>query len=179
MATEEPGREEPSFFDISLDKLDKDWVTHPGTVYKYALLAVDARDARDRAAARLEVAEDDLERVAAEVELDVRKRPEQYGLDKTTEAVVKAAVLLDLRYTNAQRAVYDARRKLNKAKHDVGVYEAALKALDHRRDGLEAAGMLWKASYFASPRVDADTRREAADERITKALSKRRVRDPD
>lgn len=169
----EPRRETPEFFGIDLDKLDRDWVTHASTVYEFALQLADARDDRDRAKAALDIANDDLDRMAAEVELDVRRHPERFGIEKITEAVVKASVLICPKYRDAQEVVYTARRRVNKALHDVGILEAAIKALDHKRDGLEAAGRLFGMSYFAAPRVDRETHAAVADSSIDRAFKKR------
>lgn len=162
-----------SFFDIDLTKLDKDWCNQARTVYNYAVKLADARDARDRAKAAVDVADEDLDRKAAEVELQVRRYPDRFGLDKTTESTIKATVLIDEAYKAAQEAVHTARKKLNQRNHEVGLLEAALKALDHKRDGLESAVKLFGMGYFANPRGDAETHKAMNDGKIDKSLKKR------
>lgn len=164
---------EPSFFDIDLAKLDSDWCKQAHTVYDYAIKLANAKDARDRAKAGVDVANEELERKAAEIELQVRRYPDRYGLDKTTESTIKATVLVDDTYKVAQDAVHAARKKLNQKNHEVGLLEAALKALDHKRDGLESAVKLFGMGYFANPKGDAETHSKMVDSKVDKSFKKR------
>ena len=177
--SEESHRQEPEFFGTDMNRLDRDWCRQGSDYYEFAIKLVDARDNLNRAEVAFDTAKSDLKEIAAEVRLDVVARPQAHGLEKTTESLIDAAVLVSSRHKDAQAAVHKARRRANECIRLVGELEAACKAMDHKKGGLENLTRLHGQSYFAAPRADAETHRQISDRRIDKALNKRRARDPD
>ncbi len=178
--TDETERPEPEFFRITLTHLEEDWFIHAEGTYEYAIQAVDARDDLNRAKAAYETAENDLKAVAAEVRLAIKRRPEEFGLEaKPTVAEMDAAILVSTRYRDQQKEVYKARDKVNRLAHRLGELEVAVRAMDNKKDGLEAALKLRGTAYFAEPRACDEGSREVIRETKSKStfgvpLKKRR-----
>ena len=132
----------PEDFDYHLIdkyKLDEEWENHPKN---YRFCAERVAEAEYRQAflkTQLELAE-------AEVELAVRKDPTSYGIEKVTEAVVKALVITDPK-------VRQAKQKFIQAEHDTDVAKVAVRTLDHKKASLEGDTQLFLAGYFARPHV--------------------------
>lgn len=68
-----------------------------------------------------------LDQTRAEIELDVRKNPGEYGLNKVTEGAIDAVVVLDA-------AVQEAGNFLIESKSLVEDTKSTVTAFDHRRD---------------------------------------------
>jgi len=128
-----------SFFDIDEHNLDREWVEQPSLYFKWARKVADARMVLDEAKAEVDVTK-------AEVSRLIRDDPEDFGLEKVTEAAVTAAIP---EHPDMMRAV----KALSKAKHDVDIYQAAVNALDHRKRALEKLVDLHGQNYFSSPKA--------------------------
>jgi hypothetical protein len=124
---------------INEDNLDKEWINQPTLFYDEAVALAAARYQLDEAKSALEV-------LKADTAIAVRTNPEKYGIAKITEASVDAAVLLDL-------AVKSQTEELNQAKYSVEIRSAMVKAMEQRRDALEALVKLHGQSYFSSPKA--------------------------
>jgi hypothetical protein len=155
-------RDDTSFQDqarrlLVIDKynLDQEWEEQATLYFDLAVNLADARAAVDRAKAELDLVE-------AEADKDVRLHPEKYGVEKITEASVKAAVLA----SKQRRAAYE---DWVVAKHDAAVADAAVSACDHRKRALEKEVDLFLANYFARPRTDRDSAEALDDRRKRKA----------
>ena len=127
--------------DISVDPnaLDSQWVEQPRMYFRYAAELADAR--RD-----LDMAKADLDLTDAELDLSIRQSPGDYGLDKITEAAIKATI-------PSQQTHIDGHGKILEKKHDVDVLGAAVSALDHRRKALENLVQLQLANYYSAPKA--------------------------
>lgn len=129
-----PAPQRDDFDSIDENQLDQECYAHPSLVRKYSELTADARH-------EYMIAEQMLEYTEASVRLDVRRNPDQYGLEEQPKVDdVKAAVIADQRYQEAQTAV-------NKAKHDLDYLQAAVNTLEHRRKMLEKAVDLTLINY--------------------------------
>lgn len=130
--------------DVRIDEmaLDVEWLRQPELMAKYARLAAEARRAYDLEKERRDV-------VRAQVRARLLSNPEAYGLSKTTEAAVEAAIVLDPEYQAASRAVIEA-------KYSVDMMAAAVQAMEGRKAALENLVRLYAASYFAGPSVPRD-----------------------
>lgn len=126
---------------LNIDKfnLDLELERQAHDYFSLEVNLVNARDEYDRAKVFLELED-------AELDMLVRKRPENHGMDKVTEAGVKAAILRHERHKEAWEA-------LAKAKYKVGVCSAAVTAMDHRKKSLEKAVELFLSAYWADPRI--------------------------
>lgn len=149
---------EDDFLVIDEHNLDREWVDQSPKYFKWAARSAEARLRFDDAKAELEV-------VKAELGLKIRKQPERYGLDKITEVVVAAAVLM-------RGECADAVEKLHQARYDHGIAEAAVKALDQRCTALEKLVKLRLADYFSEPRAP-EGAKEVMDEKVKQSVRRR------
>lgn len=149
--------------DFDLHKLDVEWERQPGMYLKAGERLADAR-------LKHEEAKIDLSIVLAETDLAIRQDPEKFGLDKATDAAVKAAIPNAKAVKKAQRIVLDA-------KHDVDMLDALCRALEHRKRALEKAVDLHLAGYFGEPSKGSGSRKEKLQETARKRV--RGVRDED
>lgn len=147
--------ESASSFAVNLDKLDEEWVEQPDLFHRYATAAADAR-------LLLEEVKQELEVVKAELDKDIRDRPNHYGLEKLTENIVSNTITLQPKFTECQK-------RLNRARYDLDIVQAAVTACDHRKKALEHLVFLHGQQYFASPRArgeSADDMRDAAKKKV-------------
>jgi len=149
-----------SFLDIDEHRLDEEWIGQPKLFGHWARKAASARRKMDEAKSNLEL-------VQAELDLEVRTNPEKFDLSKVTENVVKSAILQDTRYVGAQKKVNDAR-------YDHEVAQAAVSALEHRKYALQNLVSLFLSSYYAEPRSPKGRKDEV--EEMTKQNVRRRGR---
>ncbi len=128
------------------NRLDEEWVGQPRLRFRYGQELAEARRTLAQAKAELDVVE-------AELSLRVRAKPDEYDLEKVTEAVVSATVEVQPKRKRARQAVVDAQ-------HEVDVLDAAVSAIDHRKKALEDLVQLHLAGYFATPRAPAGVKDE-------------------
>jgi len=146
--------------EIDRNRLDDEWVDQPKLYKNAAENTANARLEYNRAKAELEIAK-------AEIDREVRKNPERFGLSKVTETTVASAVSLHPRCKEAMDALITM-------KHELDVAEALVSALDHRKKALEDLVKLFLADYFAKPRAPQGAQEEV--EEMTRK-HKRRGRD--
>jgi len=131
-----------SVFDLDKNKLDSEWLEQSALYYEHALKLADARADYDEAKAAREV-------VAAETDRKIRKSPEIYGLEKVTESGVANAILLQKEHKAAVQKEIDKRRA-------VGIVQAMVDALDHRKKALENLVVLDSRNYWSRPQTPKD-----------------------
>jgi hypothetical protein len=93
--------------------------------------------------------EEALDVIKAQIEKEIRDDPEAFDIVKITEAAVKAGILLDKRYTTANKAYINA-------KYEAKMAEGAVKAFDNRKDMIEGLIKLHGQQYFAGPATPHD-----------------------
>lgn len=145
--------EESDFFAVDQHRLDEEWVRQPKLFHEYAVKLADARAEVDRLKAKRDLAEEQVEYVAAEINSMIRQDPEQFGLPKVTEDAIKNAVRTHQDYIDAQEKVHKIRQREIEARREVGVLEAAVNALEHKKRSLENLVELFLRDYFSSPRA--------------------------
>lgn len=150
---ESQDEEDFDFHEINLNRLHEEWVAQVRMYRHYAEKLAKARKEYEHSSTDCDVAKEDLKRVYAEVDLKVRKSPDLFNLDKITEKSVEHTVLVHSGYRKAQEDYYDLQRGCIDKKHKVGMLEAAVKTLDHRKKALEDAVQLRLANYFSEPRI--------------------------
>lgn len=123
---------------IDINALHEEWLKQPVLYMKYAELAVQAQKERDKAKENLEVVRATLDRA-------MRKEPGNYGLDKVTESALSATIVSHPDYLRANDALIEANYKLN-------LYDAAIKAFEHKKKALENQVQLWTMGYFSIPK---------------------------
>ena len=128
---------EIDFFQLDQNELDKEWVNQPGLYFRYASELAAARHELEKIKAEKEL-------TIAELDRDVRRNPQQFGLEKTTETTVQHTIVVQKRYQEVNDAFL-------RALHDVDVCKVAVDTLDHRKKALENSVSLWLANYFSKP----------------------------
>lgn len=155
--------------DLVIDEhaLDREWVQQPSLYYHYAAELADAQ--RDYAAAKAAV-----DVVRADLDSEMRRSPEAYGLAKVTEAALAAAL-------PSQPEVKAAIAEMAEARHRVDILQAAVAALEHRKRALEKLVALRLADYFSSPTAPEAAREDVREmeQRARRPRPKRRASDDD
>lgn len=126
--------------DVDPLRLEEEWFGQAKQVEEWARLAADAQLEYDDAKANLEV---EKARLAAEI----REHPEDYGLDRVTEQAIDKTIPAQPEYAAAVKRV-------NQAKHNMKIHDAAVLALEHRKRALTKAVDLWMAGYFSVPNAN-------------------------
>jgi len=152
--------EPESVFGIDKNILDDEWLGQPKLYFNWAVQLEDARADFEEVKAEFDVTK-------AEVDLAIRTNPDDYDLPKVTDKAIAAAMIVQPEYKDAQQ-------KMFAAKHRVGILQAAVTALDHRKKALEKLVDLHGQKYFASPRASEHSR-EAVDD-IQKSVARAKVK---
>jgi len=134
--------------DISIDgeALDQEWLNQPALFLKYSRHYSDMTRRLDEAKQNLDIAK-------AEADKRIRKNPEKYGLEKTTDSVVANAILIEEGYKDA----YD---EYLSAKYEVDMARSAVSAFEQRKSALENLVRLFGQQYFSGPNIPYQINRE-------------------
>lgn len=108
---------------IDPNRLDVEWLEHPGKFYEYARLVADAEADMDAAKANVSV-------VRAEVSGVVRSDPEKYGITRLTEDRIKA-------FLDTEESVKEAEAEYRQSCHDYSIAKAAMSAMHEKSKALE------------------------------------------
>jgi hypothetical protein len=119
---------------IDVNDLGKELYTQPSLYIKWAKIWANESHRRDFFKAR-------LEQVKAEVELDIRDNPKEWGIEKVTEASVRALVECDEGVEKARNAFFQASRNLNNAL-------SAKLAMEQRKSMLENIVKVYQTGYW-------------------------------
>jgi len=151
--------------DLELDPLQLDVAaTMQGELFfKWSQRWVVAREAMDRAKLDLDITENELN-------IDVRRNPDDYGLDKVTEKLAEAAVKASAKYRKKAEQLIE-KRKI------AGRLEKAVMAMEQRKRMIEVLITLHGQQYFAGPSVPhnlAETWKEAKEKQEKQTLKRQR-----
>lgn len=148
-------------YEIDKHRLDREWQLQPRLFHEAADKLAEAESEVDRLKGVLEL-------VAAEVELDIRKNPEGYGIKRISNPAVEKAVILDKQYQEALEDYHKAKRA---ARH----LQAEVRYLEHRKSAIEHLSKLRLIDYWADPRISG-REMEAAEERLREEAARPRGR---
>jgi len=134
--------------DIRIDEtaLDTEWLDQATLFFKYARHAANMRK-------EVDLAKENLEVTKAEVDKEIRQNPEKFKIEKVTDASVSANVLTHKDYKAANQEYIDA-------KYELDIAQAAVNAMNQRKDALENMVKLHGQQYFAGPKVPRDLKWE-------------------
>ena len=137
--------------DLNIDKdnLDMECMDQPRKFMKWATDYAKALQLRDEAKRRLVI-------IKSNVNLDIRTRPQDYGIDKATEGSINAAI-------ESNEEVNKAEQEVSDAQYAVNIYSAAKEALDQRRAMLERLVSLYLSGYYAQPKLQSEFVGEVVD----------------
>jgi len=108
---------------IDPDSLDIEWLDQPNLLLRYAKNSANTRKILDEAKETLDI-------VKAKADKDIRNNPDDYDLNKVTDSSVAAAILLHKEFKEANKEFLEA-------KYNVEIAQAALNAVNQRKDALE------------------------------------------
>ena len=132
-------RKAKSILVIDPDRLDEECDKHADLYFDFSIALAEAKE-------ELERVESNGNLVAADIDRDIRRTPEIYGMETIREAAVKAAILRHEKYKKAQSLIVTAKREVN-------ILTAAVKALEHKKSMLGHRVSLFIAGYFARPKA--------------------------
>lgn len=168
----EPSKKRSILDNLQIDPnaLDLEWLQQPTLYFRYAQEAAEARKDMDSKKLALDV-------TLANVQSEIRKEPEKYGIAKVTEGALDAAVKQDTRVDRAQQEFLEA-------KNNVALLEAAVASFEQKKRALENLVQLHLGSYFAGPKIPHElekdsvqkwkkVRAEQAEARIAQATNKK------
>jgi len=154
--------------DIKIDEtaLDVECLDQPSLMMQYGKNLAEAERA-------LSTAKMQNDMVRAELDREIRKNPEKYGISKITETAIAGAISTAPGYNDFEKHVIDAA-------YEVKVARAAVDAVQQKKDMLEALIRLHGQQYFAGPKVPRDLHQEwvgkQQNQKSNKAVAERLIR---
>lgn len=156
--------------DLKIDEtaLDVECLEQPRLMMRYARHQAQCERDMEKAKERL-----DIKR--AELDVEIRKDPEEYGLVKVTEGAIQSVIIKDSEYKKLNDEYFDA-------VHENRMAKGAVRSIDARKTMLETLVKLHGQQYFAGPQVPRDLTSEAtkrrqqdsADEKVNIPTRRRR-----
>ena len=165
-----------SYFDIDIHRLEEEWLRQLLIYRKHSQKLADAEDSVRRAEAELEVRKNELKKVVAELDLDIRRDSTIYGLEKPSpKEAVDNVIFLQKSYIKAQKYVFDGVRLVNEAKHDAAYAKTDVDTLRQKKEAIQDLIVLQGREYFATPNLPHQLGgKRMADIEIADAFHKRR-----
>lgn len=148
------------YFVIDLDQLVEQWSVFARDYLRKARALVDAKAEFERMKRVRDVVEAELDR-------DIRRDPEAFGLEHRTEKAIEKTIIL-------QKSYQDAEEELIKAKHAMDIHQVEIDAMDAMKKALESSTYLFQSAYYAEPQVRGDAGSRMADARMHRNLARRR-----
>ncbi len=133
--------EEQKATDVSVDrlKLPEQLEQLPTDILIWSRVVAEGAEAVQRAENALKLTE-------AQLSIDIRQNPINYGFTKTTEDLIKSCVQMQQSYVDAQNAVLVAKTELAQSR-------AVLDALECKRSSLKYISELTVAGYLGSTTI--------------------------
>jgi hypothetical protein len=127
--------------DLNINELslDKEWLKQANLCYNYNKELAIAKHT-------LDVADAKYDKNRADTARDIRKNPEKYEMAKVTEDAIKEVLGTIPELQNDLNSIIEA-------KLSVGLIQASVNAIDHKKRALECLVQLHGMGYFATPRT--------------------------
>lgn len=128
-------------FDLAIDPnfLDRACLEQAELFYKWGERSARAKEEADKC-------KNQLEFLAARLQMKIREEPEKFGLKRVTEAAIATRVECDQR-------ISDARLVYLRARAEATMLEKATDAMEMRKRMIEVLSTLHGQEYFAGPTV--------------------------
>lgn len=162
---------------IDPDILDVEWLEQSNLFYKYSSALSDAMQERNQAKLESEQAKESLEKVKAELLLQIRKNPDFYGLDKVTDTTVDACIKLQEEYQEALENLNQAKKRLNEKQNFVNQLYSCTQTMEQRKASLEALSSLFKMQYFSTPNEPQDLSKKYKNFKETQKNSREKIKE--
>jgi hypothetical protein len=130
--------------DIRIDEsaLDVEWLEQPSLMLKWGRYTATVRIDYDKA-------KESLELTRAELDKEIRMSPDAFDIEKITDKVVENTIPMQDAYKTVSMSFI-------KAKFELEIAQAAMRAMDARKDALENLVRLNGQQYFAGPKMPRD-----------------------
>lgn len=158
--------------DIEIDEtaLDVEWLEQASLMLKYSRNEAECER-------ELDVTKEKLDLTKAQIDFDIRKNPDKYGIDKITESVVQNTIIQQEQYRDDYEDFLEVKNNYNIAR-------GASRAINARKDALENLVRLHGQQYFAEPSAPRDLskqrqakeRDKKVNSRISNKINKRRTK---
>jgi len=143
---------------IDENKLDKECIRLPNDYLKAAHASADAKHVVAELKAAFDVIKSDLAK-------EIRSTPEDYGLDKVTEAGISAVIVTHPTYKKAQA-------RLINAEHEADLANAVVWAMEHKKRALSLLVDLHGMGYFSNVKMSAEGK-EAIEEQMRQRVRRK------
>jgi hypothetical protein len=125
-------------FRIDENNLEQEWLRIPCEIFYWSKMLAELRKKRTEMEYKIEFME-------AEAETKIRANPEEYGLTKITEAVIKAQVAL-------QPEIHEFKGEIHEVTMDIMIANGALDAVMAMKSALPDLIKLKMANLYADPK---------------------------
>ena len=115
--------------------LDEEWLRQPSLYHEWSENHSQALLERDKAKQQLDL-------MKSELDLEIRKNPAAFGIDKPTENAISNVIIVSDRYQKDLEAV-------QKSQYDVNVIAGAVEALSHKKSALDNLTRLFLSGYWS------------------------------
>lgn len=154
-----------SCLEPDVNNLDEEWVKQSKLYFTFAEQCETVEYKLAKKEQEISVAQEELKKIAAEIDLDIRKRPEKYSLpEKTTETMIAKAVLLQPRYDKKVGEINVLIEEKNKLAYKAGLLQKTIKAIEQKKAALENLVSLWIGNYYSTPKAKEKEAKEVMNE---------------
>lgn len=151
------------FHEIDKNRLDDEWMELDLMFGYYSELMIDAKERRDAADTAFKLKESKIKR-------KIRRRPEDYGLEKATNDPVEEQARIELKDCKEEKIFNEANREVA----ELGI------ALDRLRIRVKAIGdliSLWQAGYFQGVKKPKGMTRDGVKKMEESRMNRRSMRE--
>lgn len=141
---------------IDPDQLDVEWLDQSNLFYKYSSALNEAISVREEKKLLVERKKKGLDTLKSELELEIRRDPDAFELDKVTESSVKAAILASEEHKKLLEEYFEACEEYNSALEEVNNLFTCVNTMQEKKTALENLVRLLGQQYFSTPVVPRD-----------------------
>ncbi len=137
---------------IDPDSLDVAWLEQANLYYKYSEAYNLALYTKNELKIEIDKYEDYLKELKSELDLEIRKNPEFYGLNaKVTEGAITATILTSSEYKEAVHNLYKLKKEFNEKQNEANKIYSCISSMEQRKTALENLVKLLNQQYFSTP----------------------------
>ncbi len=145
---------------IDPDTLDIAWLEQADLYYKYSDAWNTALNEKNDLKIEVERQKEKIEEAKADLDLDIRKNPDTYDIDKVTESAIQSAIHVNPDYKKELETMYDLKKEFNEAQAKANRLYSCVAAMEQRKTALENLVRLINQQYFSTPSEPRDLSHE-------------------
>ncbi len=145
---------------IDPDTLDINWVEQADLYFKYSDAWNTAINERNDLKIEVERKKEKIDELKAKLDLEIRKDPDEYDLDKITEPAIESAIKSNREYKKALEEMYELKKDLNEAQSRANRLYSCVASMEQRKTALENLVKLINQQYFSTPSEPRDLSHE-------------------